>query len=232
MKIIAIVQARYGSSRLRGKAMMPLSGGRPMLYHVLRRALAIDGVDRVVLATSFADFDAQLCWVASDLGVGSVRGDERDVLGRFVAIIEEFKPDAVMRLTGDCPLLAPDVCGRVLSAYATVPHMGYVSNDTTCSGYPDGFDCEVVAASLLRSAAVGASSADREHVTAGIRRAYGTPEAVVRPSTPILPGAKLSVDTFEDFERVRRIYGHLDDGDASSAATVAAYRRAFPSGVE
>lgn len=228
MQTIAVVQARFGSSRLRGKAMRPLSAGRPMLYWVLRRALAIQGIQRVILATSVAEYDKMLCWVADDLGILSIRGDERDVLGRFHEIVTQFNPDAVMRITGDCPLLAPDVCALVLERFQAGKHVGYVNNDTTISGYPDGFDCEVFSRDLVRAAHLHATSAqDREHVTTWMRR-HTTPIVVTAPHE-CLAHAKLSVDSQEDFDRVQKVYSHLDGGGFSSESTLDAYRRAFPS---
>lgn len=224
MRIIAVVQSRFGSARLPGKATRPISG-RPMLAHVLGRAKSIAGVERVVLATTVADRDTQLTWIADDLGVDSYRGDEHDVLGRFCEIAERYKPDAVMRLTGDCPLLDPRVCEDVLASFLSEPYVPYVSNDTTSSGFPDGTDCEVVDVAVLFEARLRATApTDREHVTPWIRR--NVPQRVVRSAVD-LSGLKLSVDSLDDLERVRRIFGCLDGGDASLAATVAAARRAM-----
>lgn len=207
-----------------------------MLAHVLERALAIRNVAAVVLATSHAERDKPLTWIADDLGVAAFCGDETDVLGRFHAVARGWKADAVMRITGDCPLLAPEVCDRVLADYAEIldPHVDYVSNDTTASGYPDGTDCEVMSFGALAAADRDVRAhADREHVTTWLRRnvpqrvvmaddgaAYGSTKAY--GASPI----KLSVDSADDIARVRKIYGYLSPGDFSLRATLDAVRRA------
>mgnify|MGYP001612429400 CR=1 FL=1 len=117
MKVVAIIQARYGSSRLSGKSMRPLAG-KPMLSHVLDRAKAVRGVDAVVLATSTQVENAQLTWLADDMQIAAYRCDnEQNVLRRFVQVAVVQGADVIMRITGDCPLLAPDVCADVLAAH-------------------------------------------------------------------------------------------------------------------
>lgn len=220
MNVVAIVQSRMGSSRLPGKALKPLAG-RPMLQHVLERALHIRGVNHVVLATSLNERDTPLVDLAADVvGIPVYRGNEHDVLGRFAFVAEEMRADYVIRLTGDCPFLAPDVCEAVLTVATTETRWEYISNDTTCSGYPDGFDCEVFPLfSLQRAHAFATSHLDREHVTPWmmrhlLRRTVTAPEPLERE--------KLSVDCEQDLIRARRIFGYLENGDFSSRGTLAA----------
>lgn len=226
--VVCVVQSRMGSSRLPGKALKPISG-RQMLAHVLDRAKRIGGVARVVLATSINANNDPLTWIADDLGVASHRGDEHDVLGRFATIAAQYDADTIIRLTGDCPLLDPAVAETVLRAFglrgATV---AYVSNDTTTSGFPDGTDVEIMTRSaILQADRAATSGPDREHVTRWIRRHMPTARVAHQQD---LSWLKLSVDCQEDLDRVRQVFGYLEDGDTSLAATVAAYRRAFPDG--
>ena len=135
-------------------------------------------------------------------------GLEHDVLGRFIAVADALSAKWVMRITGDCPFLAPEVCERVLQEAST--GWDYVSNDTTRSGYPDGLDCEVVIASALRQAnRVTTLRTDREHVTPWVRRNCTT-YTITSPRD--CRRVKLSVDALEDLERARRIYGFLAPG--------------------
>lgn len=226
MKIVIVAQARMGSSRLPGKALMPISG-RPMLEHVLRRAQAVAGVNETVLATSVNERDTPLADLAWAVGCGVVRGDEHDVLGRYLAALEALRADVVMRVTGDCPLLCADVCEAVLRRALEQPCYDFVTNDTEQSGYPDGTDCEVMTAWALRQADRYATTAsDREHVTRWIRRHIPTvvvsaPEALRCPSR-----WKLSVDSQADLDRVRRISGWLPAGAYTLAETARAVRSA------
>jgi len=229
-KVVAIVQSRLGSSRLPGKALALISGQR-MLGHVLTRARAIRGIDAVVLATSDQDRDTPLTWVAREQGIEVVRGRcaEHDVLTRFEQAARAHDADIIMRLTGDCPLLDPSVCQRVLDMHREMPDVEYVSNDTTVSGYPDGLDVEVFTARLLYAASrtVPEHAAwvhgDREHVTSFMRRTQ--PQVVLHCPTD-WRHLKLSVDTADDLARVRMIYSQLSNGDYTLDATLAAARRA------
>ena len=219
-RVVAIVQSRYGSSRLPGKAMIALAG-RPMLAHVLERASAIKGVSEVVLATSLAEADSVLATLAAGLGYRCYRGSEHDVLSRFVEAADMFRAEIIMRLTGDCPFLAPAICEAVLGAALADRSLGYVSNDTTCSGFPDGVDCEIFPrVSLGYADRAGGSASDREHVTPLMRRYLSC--RTVRSATD-WPRVKLSVDCQDDLAVAKRLVGRIQRGDFSLTATMAAY---------
>src|SRR4051812_8636327 len=171
MRVVCIIQARMGSSRLPGKSLRALRG-RPLIAHVIERAKAIPGVDRVVLATSIAPRDEPLGVYVESLNVPVFYGDELDVLRRYAQAAAEHQADVIMRVTGDCPFLDPFVARDVLCAYLDNPLQAqYVSNDTLTSGYPDGTDVEVFSRAVLDYAHVHAKDReDREHVTAFMRR--------------------------------------------------------------
>lgn len=228
-RIVAIVQARFGSSRLPGKALRPLAG-RPMVLHVLERAAAMGF--STWLATSDRDSDTLLAETAIAAGYPVYRGAERDVLRRMRETAEVAQADVVVRVTGDCPLFAPDVGLLVVQQLALAGWAGISTNDTTKSGYPDGLDVEVFPLDLLRQADFLAAQpqhdadakawAEREHVTPRIRRIG--PHHVLKASDNWRQ-VKLSVDESADFERVAQVLAHRTDGDLSWAATQAAYRR-------
>lgn len=222
MKVVALVQSRMLSTRLRGKALKAIAG-KPLLQHVLERAMAIRGLHGVALATSTNDANTPLLDVARKVGVDYYRGDESDVLGRFMAIAKAIDADAVMRLTGDCPLLAPEVCERVLDEFL-IGRASFVSNDTTRTGYPDGTDCEVFTVELLQVADRRARHhLDREHVTRWMRR-HGRPE-VVDTDGKHYANAKLSVDSEDDLAYVRRLFKTGEIVDHSLASTMRAVAR-------
>jgi spore coat polysaccharide biosynthesis protein SpsF (cytidylyltransferase family) len=219
-RVICVVQARFGSSRLPGKALRPVAG-RPMIAHVVERAQRIPGIDDLVLATSDQDRDDLLAETVSGLGCAVVRGSEHDVLDRMFVAATLTRADVVVRVTGDCPCLDPDVGGQVLTLQRDVG--GYVWNDTSRSGYPDGTDVEVFPYLMLEVATRRArSTRDREHVTPWIRDHYDVTTLVA--STFDYSWVKLSVDTFDDLERVRAIMGHLPRGAFALEDTMAAFR--------
>ena len=226
-RVVVLVQARAGSQRLPGKALRPLAG-RPMLAHVLDRARSL-GYD-VVLATSVLDRDDGVAAVAAGCGIPVVRGSEWDVLGRMADAARLARADTVVRITGDCPLWAPDVGVRTLALYRETGGLGYVSNDTLVSGWPDGTDVEVFSASWLYLAAAQTREGrdweywqhDREHVTPWIRR--HAPCLTLRSSED-WRAVKLSVDSSDDFARVQGVLSELNGGGQEWSATKQAYLR-------
>ena len=192
---LAIVQARFGSERLPRKALLPILG-LPLIAHVMRRAHQIQGVDEVVLAVPWADRDAlRGAWIT----MGFADLAESDVLGRFERVLGQY-PDCqtVMRLTGDCPLLSAHLAEAVLALYRTRRNCEYAWN--VAPGYVDGTDVEVFSAEALRWASrLATDPQDREHVTPWIRR-----QVTVATLAPRHPSSlKTSVDTLEDYQRVR-----------------------------
>ena len=217
MSVVAIVQCRVGSSRLPGKALRVLSG-ETMVRHVLRRVASL-GYE-VVVATSLSQRDDLLAEMVRDYGYRVFRGSEWDVLSRVAGAVEAIEAESVIRVTADCPLWAPDVARRVVDRYVASGARGIVTNDTTVSGWADGLDVEIFSAALLAQAARYATErADREHVTPWIRR--HAPHVVVGSSED-WRRVKLSVDTLDDFERVRDVMANVNGGGYGWAATRAA----------
>jgi len=208
-RVLAVVQARLGSTRLPGKARLPVAG-RPMAALVLERARAIPGVDGVVLATTSGRDDDALADLARDLGVPCVRGSVDDVLDRFHAVVARHPADAVLRVTADCPLLDPEVSGRVVAEY--LRHRGevdYVSNVDPPT-FPDGLDTEVFSSAALdRAWREAALPSDREHVTTYMRRGErGFRRRNVAHAVD-LSGHRFTVDEPRDLALVRAVYAAL-----------------------
>ncbi len=116
MNRLAIIQARMSSSRLPGKVMLEIAG-YPMLQHVVERARRAMGIDQVVVATTTDPADDLLQQHCVAQGIPYFRGSHGDVLDRFYQAALEFRADAVIRLTADCPLLDSDLIDRTLAAF-------------------------------------------------------------------------------------------------------------------
>jgi len=230
-RVVVIVQARLGSDRLPRKVLADITG-KPMIAHVIERASAIRGVTCVIGAVPTDDTD--LIDVLRDLYVDTVMGSEDDVLSRFVLGATLHQADIVLRVTGDCPLLAPEAGDEVVDRISGEwPDLEYCSNDTLVSGWPDGTDVEGFTRGLLdRSQGVSLTAYDREHVTPWMRRnaaRVSTVDWTADPRDTFAAGVaslKLSVDTADDLQQVRDIHGNLMDlggsGSFSLPATVAA----------
>lgn len=209
-----MVQARTGSTRLPGKVLADV-GGIPLIAHSLRRLRVAGRVDDVVLATTEHHSDDTLIELAHSEGVGACRGPEHDVLSRVRGAAESTGADAVVRITGDCPLLDPAVVDRVVSALVDPPdHCDFASNVLRRT-YPKGLDTEVLWLDTLRRIdALATSPESREHVTWFAYRE--------RPDLFTLRSVEgdedrsdldWSVDTADDLERVRSLVAVLDRSD-------------------
>ena len=108
MKVVAIVQARIGSIRLPNKVMKPI-GSTPMIEVLLKRLNKSTMLDQIILATSTDNKNKILINHVESLGYTCLEGSEHDVLDRFVQAVEKSKADAVVRITGDCPLVDPEL---------------------------------------------------------------------------------------------------------------------------
>jgi len=214
-RVGVILQARMGSTRLPGKVMRPLEG-RPLIAWVVERLQAIEGVDGVVLATSRAETEAPLIAWARAEGLPCFRGDEHDVLDRYVQCMEAYGLDAVVRATGDNPLLCPIEASRLVDLYRRT-NVDYATNVTSDgSGLPIGAGLEVFGAEALRvSASEGLEPHHREHVNEFIRERPARFRRRVQFALPehCAPKLSLTVDTPEDFAAMEACYrAHRDDG--------------------
>lgn len=221
MIVAAIIQARVRSSRLLGKVLIDIAG-RPMLAHVVERAQKISGVHEVLVATSYYPDDDPVEALATSLGMACVRGSERDVLARYHLAAEIAGADVIVRLTGDCPCLAPDLSSAVVHFYldnlqVIDGRFDYASNVPEL----DGTDTEIFSREILERAYREARNpADREHVTSWMRRVKSVRRGHVAIDGPDwIKQTKLSVDTEEDLARVRRIYSYMEPGALDWPAT-------------
>lgn len=211
MHVVAVIQARMGSTRLPGKVMMEICG-RPVLWHVVQRAKAAGLLAQVVIATTTLPQDDVLADLAGEIGVPCYRGPVDDVLYRYYGAAVEYGANAVVRITSDCPLLDPAVVDKVLSTHlAAGAEVDYTSN-TMERTFPRGLDTEVITVpALARAHREAARDYEREHVTPYI---YQHPERFRLQNVEAAgrlrrPDLRLTVDTAEDLQLIREIYGGL-----------------------
>jgi len=205
MSTVIVVQARMTSTRLPGKALLPIAG-RPMLAYLLERLRRVQRAARTVVATTTNAGDDAIVSAAAACGVTCTRGPELDVLARFAQAAEEARASIVVRVTSDCPLLDPAIVDAAIDTFLQAPgRYDYVSNMLELS-YPYGMAVEVLSAAALAAAnAEATGEAEREHVTPFI---YWRPERFKLGSVRIQPDLsshRWTVDTKEDFELVSRI---------------------------
>jgi spore coat polysaccharide biosynthesis protein SpsF len=206
-KIIAIVQARLGASRLPGKTMMDIMG-KPMLWHVINRLKQSRRLTDIVIATTTNEKDKAIIRLARESNVKNYAGSEEDVLDRYYQAAIKFKADIIVRITSDCPLIDPEIVDKVIE-YFLSGNFDFVSN-TMQPTYPDGLDTEVFSlGSLQRVWKEAKLKSEREHVTPYL---WKHPELFiignVKNDTD-LSRFRWTVDIDEDLQFVREIYQRL-----------------------
>ena len=206
MKIVALIQARMGSTRLPNKVMKPIMGV-PMIELLLTRLSRSTEIDRIVVATSTADNNSSLVEHVRRLGFACEQGSEDDVLDRFLQAARAHQADVVIRITGDCPLVDPalvDQCVRLFKEQK----VDYFTN-TLPPTYPDGLDIEIFTLAALERAARESDSAyDHEHVTPYIRNADRFRLGGLQ-NPEDLSDLRWTVDEQEDFEVVTNVFQHF-----------------------
>jgi spore coat polysaccharide biosynthesis protein SpsF (cytidylyltransferase family) len=204
----AIIQARMGSTRLPGKILKPLLS-TPMLARMLERVKRAKKLDAIIVATTDKPEDDATAELAKKYGVKVFRGSEHDVLDRFYRAAREAGADIVLRLTGDCPLMDPEVIDRVIAHFQET--RGAIDYCGTPSNYPEGLDIEIFNFSALEEAVRFATlPSEREHVTPYIKN---HPERFTseswREGEGDDSGMHWSVDTQADFDFVTKVYEQL-----------------------
>ncbi|WP_368639829.1 aminotransferase class III-fold pyridoxal phosphate-dependent enzyme [Castellaniella ginsengisoli] len=206
MKIVAIVQARMGSTRLPGKVMTPI-GGVPMIEVLLARLARAQRIDQIMVATSADPRNHALRDHVQRLGYACFVGSEQDVLDRYLQAACQAQADVVVRVTGDCPLIDPEVVDAVIDRFFG-RSLDYVSNVSPAT-YPDGLDTEVFTREALeRAARESTDPFDHEHVTPYLRRpGLFRTDAVCHVKD--LSGLRWTVDEPADLAVVTQIFQHF-----------------------
>ncbi len=169
--VYCVVPARTGSSRLPGKVLKPLAG-KPSLLRQIDRLLQAKTIDKIIVATTTEKRDDAIVDLVKDYHpkVSAARGSEIDVTDRFYQALLEYKPDVVLRITGDCPLIDPEVVDLVVNEYLRF-NGDYVANTLKERTYPRGLDTEAFSFEILEKLWKDLKTEEeREHVTLFIRR--------------------------------------------------------------
>lgn len=208
VNVVAVVQARMGSTRLPGKILADIAG-EPMLARVVTRCEVIEGINEVVVATSELAADDVVAQLCDSRGWACIRGSEADVLDRYHLAARRFAADHVMRVTADCPLLCPRQGAEVVRRHLE-DRNDYTHNLTVWgSSMPLGTGVEVFTFDALdRSWREGHEPHHREHVDeyVGDHPELFRIGLVTAPAALQRPDYRITVDTPEDLELARRIY--------------------------
>lgn len=206
MKVVAIVQARMGSTRLPNKVMKPIAGV-PMIELLLSRLARAQQIDQIVLATSSDERNTPLVEHVQMLGYVCVRGSESDVLDRYLVAARQAQADVVVRITGDCPLIDPVLVDQAIAQFKS-EGVDYLSNAVPTS-YPDGLDTEVFTMQALERAGRESQDLfDHEHVTPYLRKP-GLFKTGAMQHEEDLSDLRWTVDEPADFDVVSHVFAHF-----------------------
>jgi spore coat polysaccharide biosynthesis protein SpsF len=207
-KVVAIIQARMGSTRLPGKVLADIHG-HPMLWYVVERTRAAQTVDEVVVATTTQPADDAIVTFCRENGVSCFRGSEEDVLDRYYQGAREHSAEAVVRITSDCPLIDPEIIDKTVRAFLA-EQPDYASNGVIRT-YPRGLDTEVIAFEALELAWREARQPyERIHVTPYIYENPGRFRILAVTGDEDYSAYRWTVDTPEDLEFVRAVYSRRE----------------------
>ncbi|MGL4912227.1 MAG: cytidylyltransferase domain-containing protein [Romboutsia sp.] len=208
-KIVAIVQARVGSTRLLGKVLKEIKG-KTILTHVVERVSQSKYIDQIVIATSNLKQDDNIIKEANKLGISYFRGSESNVLNRYYHTATHYNADIIVRITSDCPLIDPNIIDDLIKFYLE-HNYSVVTNagiDKSSRTYPRGLDTEVFSFKLLKEAFTNAKeNYQLEHVTPYI---YENNKDIYYYKNDVdYSKYRWTLDTKEDFDLIEAIYEKL-----------------------
>ncbi|WP_372872416.1 cytidylyltransferase domain-containing protein [Shewanella sp.] len=210
MAVICVTQARIGSTRLPAKVLMDIEG-IPLIAAHCNRVARSRLIDRHILAIADTPDNAPLQQWAESAKMLYAQGSELDVLSRFYLAAQKAgatEGDTIVRLTGDCPLVAPELIDAVIEAHLANNAEGYTYLDL--GEFPRGFDTEVFPYKLLaQTASIATSPAAREHVTFSMYSNGEVPLLGVRLGKSEWREFRLCVDEADDLALVRFIASTL-----------------------
>ena len=207
MKVLAIIQARMGSTRLPGKVLMPLCG-ESVLTHVIKRVGRCRLIDGIIVATTDKIEDDIIEKHVRGLNVNLYRGSEKNVLDRYYNAAKKFKADIIVRITSDDPLIDYEIIDKIIENIINE------KTDYSCNNipktYPLGLDCECFRFEALEYAWKNAREPEElEHVTPYIRKH----DELFKKSTLVykkdLSKLRWTLDTIEDYKYISNIYENL-----------------------
>jgi len=209
MKVVCIVQARVGSTRLPGKVLKKICG-KTVLEHDVERLKKIENIDEIIIATTELERDTRIVEECKKINVKYFRGSEQNVLERYYYAAKKNNADIVVRITSDCPLIDPKVSSEIIEFYLeNKEKYDYISN-TIDRTYPRGLDTEVFSFKALKKAFEEAVlDRDKEHVTPYI---WDNPEKFKLgqyKNDVDYSDLRWTLDTNEDFELINKIYEEL-----------------------
>ena len=210
---LVILQARMSSQRLPGKVLLILND-KPMIYWQIKRILRAKSITKLVVAISEHPSDDILANYLDEIAQEYIRGPLDNVLERFVQVDKFYNPQSIVRLTGDCPFVMPEIIDSVVNLYNETKS-DYVSNVVNLT-FPDGLDVEVFKADVLKKLEkFPLTCIEKEHVTLGILNRKNDFIINNYSNSKNLSHYRWTVDTTDDYNFVSKIFANFRSNEIS-----------------
>lgn len=212
MKIGAIVQARYASTRLPGKILkdLPYASGITVLGQVIKRLKRSKKLDSIIVATTAEKNAAEIIKIAKRENVKYSKGSLENVLSRYYSAAKENDLDIIARITSDCPCIDPEILDSAVEKHLKT-NADYTATTFTRT-FPRGLDVEIFNfAALEKTYKNSRKSYEKEHVTPYIYEnpAFFKISSVTAPKKLYGPDIRITLDTNEDYALLCAVYGFL-----------------------
>ncbi len=206
LKILAIVQARMGSSRLPGKVMKDINS-TPVIGLLIKRLRLSEKLSEIIVATSSNKNNFPLIRYLESIDCKVFQGSEDDVLGRYFKAAKQFSADVIIRITGDCPLVDSKLLDKAIQEFIDCK-CDYLSNNNPPS-FPDGLDIEIFSFEKLQEAYETTTDlSDREHVTLSMKN-NGKVKKFNIENNENLAHLRWTLDEAEDLNVIRKIFEYF-----------------------
>jgi glutamate-1-semialdehyde aminotransferase/spore coat polysaccharide biosynthesis protein SpsF (cytidylyltransferase family) len=201
-KVLAIIQARYSSSRFPGK-VLKIINKKTLLEILIKRLSKSKYISKIIVACSLNDKDSKIIDICKKLKIDYFAGSENNVLDRFYKSAKKSKIENIVRITGDCPLIDSEIVDIVIKNFF-LNKVDYASN-TNPPTFPDGLDVEIFKFNALENAYLNAKNDhEREHVTPYIIKNKEFKKFNLKNSQDI-SWLRLTLDEERDFQVIKKV---------------------------
>ncbi|HEY6626151.1 MAG TPA: glycosyltransferase family protein [Ignavibacteriaceae bacterium] len=213
-KIVTIIQARMGSTRLPGKVLLPLAD-KPLILRMYKRVAFSKYAGEIVIAITKDESDNQLFKLCKQNNINVFRGHSLDLLDRHYKAAKEYNAEVVIKIPSDCPLIDPEIIDKVILYYiSNKENFDFVSNLHPPS-YPDGNDVEIMSIKTLENAWINAKKDfEREHTTPYVWEnpdKFRIGNVTWESELDFSMTHRFTIDYKEDYEFIKRVYDELYD---------------------
>ena len=212
IKIVTVIQARTGSTRLPNKVLLPLAD-QPLLYRMFERVKLSKNAGTIVVATTEEPTDDVIEKLCEKFDINLYRGHTTDLIDRHYQVGKIYSADAVVKIPSDCPLIDPEIIDKVIGFYTQLKgEFDYVSNLHPAT-YPDGNDVEIMSFDALEDAWNNATrELEREHTTPYFWEnpdKFRIGNVVWETGLDYSMTYRFTIDYQEDYQFIKRVYDEL-----------------------